>query len=165
MHDNIKTWIQLVSENQLENQDELDQIARVSKDPLYITKIENPSEAVQLAAMQKHWRTSVSQRMFSSLIQFIKEPADSVQLMALTHSDDRNFGGSVFEIEHIKNPSWNNTQIKKTILKYMLDDLTNHSGLGAVAMYNKLKWKMCPWPELNIIKNNNKFRWQYHNQP
>lgn len=161
MHDDIKKWKKLLAEQDSEQESESEQIDKVSKDPLYIIKIKEPSEAVQVAAMQKHLSTRVRDRIFSSLIQFIQHPTDQVQIMALTKAENRDFGGGVFEIENIKNPSWNNDKIKNLITRYMLDDLNNFSGRGAAHMYRILADKNCPWTELDLFQKSNKFRTAY----
>lgn len=94
---------------------EKDQISMVQHKPSNIKYIKDPSEAVQLAAIECSW---------GDVIRYIKNPTEEMQLIALdgtrevhyqNNKDAKYFISEIYG--YIKNPTEKAKQLYKTLIK------------------------------------------------
>jgi hypothetical protein len=143
--------INLASEHQ--------QLKKVKIDPSIIREIENPSEAVQLAAITlgPHWtidylyinKIDPSEEVKLAAVQknghaleYIKYPSESVQLAAVEQN--------VFSVGHIQK-SQISRKVKVYVLKMLMSFIKHKEFSDAIDLYKNLRSQRVNWQELEPI--------------
>lgn len=113
------------------------QLAAIKTDGIAIDYIDNPSEAVQLAAVNRNvWA-----------IDYIKKPTMAVYLAAI-RQDGR-------AVEGLKN-SLITAEIKILVLQHLIRLIKINNDWDARDLYNMLRRKKLPWPELDTLEKHMK---------
>lgn len=111
------------------------QLASVSQDGTNIRYINNPSKKVQLVAVND----------IGMAIEYIDNPTEDIQLAAINQE--------AWAIELIDKPSPKAWELaRKPIIREILVYIKNNNTDHAIRLYDSLRNKNCPWPELDIIE-------------
>lgn len=122
------------------NEDESEQaaIADVSETPTNIVNYKNPSEAVQMAAVEKD----------TYCITFIKHPTLSVQKYVIADSP-----WLIVLVPNLDKTIWSDPVLHRKVVQYMLNEIKNAQLKRG--WLDQLIDLGCPWPEVRLIFRKN----------
>jgi len=129
----------LLESNSLNDMSEEEQIAYIKKEPSFvIAKIQNPSENVQLAAVEKG----------PYALLHIKDPCIKAQVAAIN-----KYPTLLTDIDLVKRLTKPAVEeCKDVIIKYILTHIIQHGDFGIEIIFRNLKIFKIKWPELDIIR-------------
>lgn len=96
------------------------------------------------------FRNMVAKRYEGSIL---NENSSADEQIERILSDDENIVHVIRDLKSIEPAVWENTAVKKFIIKTILNKLSDKAYHGSAArLYFDLKERNCPWPELDVVK-------------